>query len=117
MGLPELGRAAARRADRHFIETNFPVSLSDSESRSAQAKDQRSSGLLQLESHFRKLERRAAEGLRLKIREAQACFNLNHISGNLREEQLKGTHWVGHGYCHDHQLHPGINIYIIIIYI
>jgi hypothetical protein len=57
MGLPELVWA-----DRHFIETNFPVSLSDSESRSAQAKDQRSSGLLQLESHFRKLERRAAEG-------------------------------------------------------
>jgi hypothetical protein len=47
---------------RLFIETNFPVSLSGSESRSAQAKDQRSSGLLQLESHFRKLERRAAKG-------------------------------------------------------
>jgi len=47
---------------RLFIETNFPVSLSDSESRFAQAKDQRSSGLLQLESHFRKLERRAVEG-------------------------------------------------------
>jgi len=47
---------------RLFIETNFPVSLSDSESRSAQAKDQRSSSLLQFESHFRKLERRAAEG-------------------------------------------------------
>jgi len=47
---------------RLFIQTNFPVSLSDSESRSAQAKDQRSSGLLQLESHFTKLERRAGEG-------------------------------------------------------
>jgi hypothetical protein len=34
---------------RLFIETNFSVSLSDSESRFAQAKDQRSSGLLQLE--------------------------------------------------------------------
>jgi hypothetical protein len=45
-----------------FIETNFLVSLSDSESRFAQVKDQRSSGLLQLESHFRKLEKRAAEG-------------------------------------------------------
>jgi len=45
-----------------FIETNFPVSLSDSESCSTQAKDQRSLGLLQLESQFRKLERRAAEG-------------------------------------------------------
>ncbi len=32
--------------------------------------------------------------LRLKIREAHACFNLNHISRNLREEQLKGAHWV-----------------------
>ncbi len=42
--------------------------------------------------------------LRLKIRKAQACLNLNHISGNLREEQLKGAHWVGHGYYHDHQL-------------
>jgi hypothetical protein len=46
---------------RLFIETNFPVSLNYSESRSAQAKNQRSSGLLQLESHFRKLERRAVE--------------------------------------------------------
>ncbi len=45
-----------------FIETNFPVGLSDSESHSAQAKDQKSSSLLQLESHFRKLETRAAEG-------------------------------------------------------
>jgi len=35
MGLPELGRAA----DRHFIETNFPMNLSDSKSRFAQAKD------------------------------------------------------------------------------
>jgi len=41
---------------RLFIKTNFPVSLNDSESRSAQAKDQKSLGLLQLESHFRKLE-------------------------------------------------------------
>ncbi len=47
---------------RLFIETNFLMSLSDSESRFAQAKDQRSSGLLQLESHFKKLERRAVEG-------------------------------------------------------
>ncbi len=47
---------------RLFIETNFSVSLSDSESHSAQAKDQKSSSLLQLESHFRKLERRVAEG-------------------------------------------------------
>jgi hypothetical protein len=45
-----------------FIETNFLVSLSDSESHSAQAKDQISLGLFQLESHFRKLERKAAEG-------------------------------------------------------
>ncbi len=47
---------------RLFIETNFPVSLNDSKSRSTQAKNQISLGLLQLESHFRKLERRAAEG-------------------------------------------------------
>ncbi len=47
---------------RLFIETNFSVSLSDSESCFAQVKDQRSSGLLQLESHFRKLERRATKG-------------------------------------------------------
>ncbi len=133
MGLPELGRAADHQA-RCAATARWPgrgrASPGPRRRPAAQAHPPR---LQQLSNHNRTISAKASLGstaicwsticafslkptfrwawatrshvlLRLNIRIAQACFNLNHISGNLREEQLKGAHWVGHGYCHDHQL-------------